>query len=160
VSSTAERELRTIARGNDPDVKLAHPVPEDPWLVLRAAGSLGAVDLILARHNRVLLLEVKSTGKTLADGSAVYDMTASAGRGLEQRDILTTLATEHELSPGVFEIGFAIRRKGRLPAGMPRWTWHPRPRIHDKTRLHARDAAPLLPHIHSPGFCCPEGEHT
>lgn len=161
MSSAAERELRHIARGQDDEVtaSLAYPVPDEPWLVIRAAGSLGAVDLILARRGRVLVTEVKDTGDTYADGTAKLNLTGNSGRGLMQRDVLVELAHEYDLSPGTFEIGFALRRKGQIHDGRPRWTWHPRERVKDATVLRARDAAPLLPHLSAP-VQTPEGEHT
>lgn len=148
MSSAAERELRAIARGQEPSVQLLHDPPSRPYLPLRAAGSLGAIDLLLARDRYVFVLEVKDTGYTTGEGGATVDLTKSSGKELEQRD--TFLDATHGLDRSVFRSGYAVRRKGRLPEGVPRWTFHPRASLHEVTQLRANDGYALLPLLDGP----------
>lgn len=146
MSSKAERKLRKIAQGEDLSTLKRDPI-QDPWLPIRAAGSLGAIDVVLCRGARVLLLEVKETGNTYADGTAKVNLTDGSGSALEQRDLLDEIRDDYQLHPSTFEVGFAVRRKGRITDGSPRWTWHPIANVHDDTVLRARDAPSLVDHM-------------
>lgn len=146
MSHDAERELRGIALGENPST-LRRPPIEDPWLPLRAAGSLGAIDLALMRGSRVLIVEVKDAGRTYADGTAKVDLTESSGKGIEQREVLYHLAERFDLDLSIFERGFAVRAKGQIYDDRPRWTWHPSESVDAQTVLRARDAPSLVNHM-------------
>lgn len=149
MSSSAERELRDIAQGDTENVaSLAYDAPADPWLPIRAAGSLGAIDLVLCRGSRVLLIEVKATS-TVREAGATVQLTDNNGRGLEQRDLLANALDKHHLWGEAFLVGFAVRRKGPRPEGVPRWTWHEIEDVGDETVLRADDGEPFLPLLHA-----------
>lgn len=148
MSTAAERELRRIAQGQTPEPRLAHAPPDDAWLVLRAAGSLGAADLTLMRGARALVLEVKATSTVTEKGGATVNLTAQSGRGVEQRDALHQACIDYDLTR--HQVGFAVRRKHRLPEGVPRWTWHPLTQVGDETVIRAWDGYHLLPWLQRP----------
>lgn len=132
---------------DSPKASLLHELPSEPFLVIRAAGSLGAIDLVLARGSTCLLIEVKATQQTTLKGGATVRLSDSNGDGLEQRDLIHALEDRFALDVDVFHRGFAVRRKGRRPEGVPRWTWHPIEDLAGETVLRAQDGTPLLPFL-------------
>jgi Holliday junction resolvase len=49
------------ARGHNRERQVRKLLEADGWIVVRSAGSLGPVDLVALKPDRVLLIEVKST---------------------------------------------------------------------------------------------------
>ena len=75
-----------MSRGHDRERAVKKHLEGEGWLVLRAAGSLGVVDLVALRpRDRPLLVEVKSTAKSPyerfgpADREALRDAATQAG---------------------------------------------------------------------------------
>lgn len=126
MSHRAEREARDLlqARG---------------YWVVRAAGSMGTIDLVYGKNGDTYLAEVKETGRKNTDGTRVFYMKAAGGKGLEQRD---ALARVHEDHPSV-KPGFLLRAKGHLPEHVDRWTWHAIQDIREETVLRSDEGLPL-----------------
>lgn len=99
------------------------------WTVVRAAGSLGAVDLVCLQPGdnghqataRAVLTEVKETGRSTGEGEGVFYPSSSGGKGEDQWNLL------RELDRDGFEAVFIVRQKGRLDhldLDLPRFAVH------------------------------------
>lgn len=103
-------------------------------LVVRAAGSMGSIDLLAAREDATWVIEVKEAGRSLADGTVVLYLTDKSGRAVDQRDELQRIQERHPWT----RCGFLLRAKGRwLPDHCHRWSWHAATKIGTDTVLRS-----------------------
>lgn len=110
------------------------------FLVVRAAGSMGTVDLAAHQNDTLYLIEVKASSTELADGTRVFRMSDHGGKGLEQRDALRKIQEQHPETV----CGFLLKAKGRhLPDHVSRWTWHSVYDIGSSTVLRSDDGVPM-----------------